>query len=257
MDQGVMQVKLEATEVDPCTMCLEGMEAGQDLYVLQRCGHSCHTECLLGHVNRGNWDENGPRCALCNLHIGDDAIKELEQKSHEVAIKASTAKHASKEEEKVGKAEKQVKLEAVSVELCSICHKEMYGQQALFTLPECGHEYHTPCFLTYANMETEKGKALKCKCGTPIGTKAGKELEQLNMEAMIYASKACEVPGPVQPKPKWNISAYFELEKSLTPVVVTSGQQAKAAPTSSGNVKSEKQKPVKNSSASQKLVQAT
>ena len=155
MDQGVMQVKLEATEVDPCTMCLEGMEAGQDLYVLQRCGHSCHTECLLGHVNRGNWDENGPRCALCNLHIGDDAIKELEQKSNEVAIKASTAKHASKEEEKVGKAAKQVKLEAVSVELCSICHKEMYGQQALFTLSQCGHEYHTPCFLEYATTEAE------------------------------------------------------------------------------------------------------
>ena len=107
-------------------------------------------------------------------------------------------------------------------------------------------------------METEKGKALKCKCRTPIGTAAGKELEQLTLDAVTQASKhhqPSEVPAPIAVTSAFDVSAYYQGPGSAK-IAPTLGQ-AKAAPKSSGNVKSAKQKPVKNSSASQKLVQAT
>jgi hypothetical protein len=135
----------------------------------------------------------------------------------------------------------------------------MLGQQALFTLPECGHEYHTPCFLTYANMETEARKALKCCiCNTPIGKAAGKELEQLTLDAVTQASnhhQPSKVPAPIAVTSAFDVSAYYQGSGSAK-IAPTLGQ-AKAAPSSSGNVKSAKQKLVKNSSAMQQLVQAT
>ena len=97
-------------------------------------------------------------------------------------------------------------------------------------------------------------KALKCKCGTPIGTAAGKELEQLTLDAMTQASKhhqPSEVPAPIAVTSAFDVSAYYQGPGSAK-IAPTLGQ-AKAAPSSSEKTKSVK----KNGSAPQQLMQAT
>ena len=92
-------------------------------------------------------------------------------------------------------------------------------------------------------------KALKCCiCKRPIGTKAGKELEQLTLDAMTQASnhhQPSEVPAPIAVTSAFDVSAYYQGPGS-----------AKIAPTKASS--SEKTKSVKkNGSAPQQLMQAT